>query len=66
MVSLVERAVENIDKAEAEKMAAKSPGRVRFDFDDLLDQLRKMKKMGGIGSLMGMLPGIGKIKGKDG
>lgn len=63
VVSLVERAAETIDKAEAEKMAAKFQEGT-FDFDDLLSQLRNMKKMGGIGNLMGMLPGIGKIKDK--
>ena len=35
-----------------------------FDFDDLLSQLRNMKKMGGLGSLMSMLPGIGRMKEK--
>ena len=34
----------------------------KFDMNDLLDQLRNMKKMGGISSMMGMLPGIGKYK----
>jgi len=63
VVSLVERAVETIDKAEAEKMAQKFQ-EGSFDFDDLLSQLRNMKKMGGIGGLMGMLPGINKIKDK--
>lgn len=63
VVSLVERAVETIDKEEAEKMAAKFQ-EGSFDFDDLLSQLRNMKKMGGIGGLMGMLPGMGKLKEK--
>ena len=61
VVSLVERAVETIDKEEAEKMAQKFQ-EGSFDFDDLLAQLRNMKKMGGIGGIMGMLPGVGKIK----
>ena len=61
VVSLVERAAETIDKAEAEKMAKKFQ-EGSFDFDDLLSQLRNMKKMGGMSGLMGMLPGIGKIK----
>lgn len=61
VVSLVERAAETIDKEEAEKMAAKLQ-QGSFDFDDLLSQMRQMKKMGGIGSLLGMMPGIGKIK----
>jgi len=61
VVSLVERAAETIDKDEAEKMAAKMQ-EGKFDFDDLLSQLRTMKKMGGAGALMGMLPGVGKLK----
>ena len=61
VVSLVERAVETIDQAEAEKMAAKM-AKGNFDFDDLANQLRQMRKMGGMSGLMGMMPGIGKIK----
>jgi signal recognition particle subunit SRP54 len=63
IVSLVERAAENVSTAEMEKMA----GRMmegQFDFNDLLDQLRKMNKMGGIGSMMKMLPGMGQLKDK--
>jgi len=63
VVSLVERAAETIDQAEAEKMAKKMQ-EGSFDFDDLLSQLRNMKKMGGLGSVMSMMPGIGKIKEK--
>ncbi|MFY7962973.1 MAG: signal recognition particle protein [Elsteraceae bacterium] len=61
VVSLVERAVETIDQAEAEKMAAKM-AKGNFDFDDLANQLRQMRKMGGMNGLMGMMPGVGKIK----
>jgi len=61
VVSLVEKAAETIDKQEAEKMAAKLQ-EGKFDFDDLLSQLRTMKKMGGVSGLMSMLPGVGKIK----
>jgi len=61
IVSLVEKAAENVSQADAEKMAAKMM-EGQFDFDDLLDQMRKMKKMGGFGSMMGMLPGMGKLK----
>ena len=63
VVSLVEKAAEVIDAAEAEKMAEKLQ-QGSFDFDDLLQQLRTMKKMGGFGSIMGMLPGIGQMKQK--
>ena len=68
IVSLVERAAENVSQAEAEQMAAKMM-EGNFDFNDLLDQLRRMNKMGGIGSMMKMLPGMGgmaeKMKGAN-
>jgi signal recognition particle subunit SRP54 len=61
IVSLVEKAAENVTQADAEKMAERlSQG--QFDFNDLLDQLRKMKKMGGMGSMLKMLPGMGKLQ----
>lgn len=61
VVSLVESASEHIDKQEAEKLATRAQKGV-FDFNDLLSQLRSMKKMGGIGSMLGMIPGLGKLK----
>jgi len=61
VVSLVEKAKEVIDEAEAEKMARKIT-KGEFDLNDLLQQLRQLSKMGGLGGLMGLLPGIGKIK----
>ena len=63
IVSLVEKAAENVSQQEAEAMAAKMM-QGSFDFNDLLDQLRKMKKMGGIGSMMKMLPGMGAMRDK--
>jgi signal recognition particle subunit SRP54 len=63
IVSLVERAAENVTQQEAEAMAAKMMGG-NFDFNDLLDQLRKMNKMGGMGSMIKMLPGMGKLSDK--
>jgi signal recognition particle subunit SRP54 len=63
IVSLVEKAAENVSQAEAEAMAAKMM-QGNFDFNDLLDQMRKMKKMGGIGSMMKMLPGMGAMRDK--
>ncbi len=65
IVSLVEKAAENVTQAEAEIMAKRAMSG-QFDFNDLLDQLRKMKKMGGIGSMLSMLPGIGGLKEKLG
>jgi signal recognition particle subunit SRP54 len=61
VVSLVEKAAETIDQEEAEKLAKKLQ-KGGFDLDDLAGQLKQLRKMGGMGSLMGMLPGIGKIK----
>lgn len=61
VVSLVERAAESIDRGEAEAMQAKFE-KGQFDLNDLAAQMRNMRKMGGLGSLMGMLPGMGAIK----
>jgi len=61
IVSLVEKAAEVID-AEKSQALAKRMQQGKFDLNDLADQLRQMKKMGGMGSLMGMLPAIGKVK----
>ena len=61
VVSLVEKAVETIDKAEVEKLARKMK-KGEHDFNDLADQLRQMRKLGGMQGVMAMLPGMGKIK----
>jgi signal recognition particle subunit SRP54 len=61
VVSLVEKAAENIDREKAEKIAAKMK-KGEFDMDDFAEQLRQMKKLGGMSGVLGMLPGVGKIK----
>ena len=61
IVSLVERAAENIDQEQALR-AAERMRKGAFDLNDLREQLDQMTKMGGIGGLMGMLPGIAKMK----
>lgn len=61
VVSMVERAAENIDREEAEKTAQKM-AKGEFDLEDYASQLRQMNKMGGMGGIMGMLPGMGKMK----
>jgi signal recognition particle subunit SRP54 len=61
VVSLVEKAAETIERDEAEKLAAKVQ-KGQFDLDDLAAQLRQLQKMGGLGGVMGMLPGIGKLQ----
>lgn len=61
VVSLVERAIENVDYQEAEEMANKMM-KGSFDLNDMLNQMRQMKKIGSMGSILGMLPGLSKIK----
>lgn len=61
IVSLVEKAQEHIDEAEAKRIESKMK-KGEFDLDDLAKQFDMMNKMGGMGSLMGMIPGLGKIK----
>jgi signal recognition particle subunit SRP54 len=62
VVSLVEKAAETIEQADAEKMAKKM-AKGQFDLDDLRTQLQQMSKMGGMKGVLGMLPGMGKMKG---
>ena len=61
IVSLVEEAEAKVDKKQADKVAKKLKKGKRFDFNDFLDQLHQMKKMGGIKSLLGKLPGMGQL-----
>jgi signal recognition particle subunit SRP54 len=61
IVSLVEKAAENIDQEKALR-AVEKMRKGKFDLDDLRDQLAQMDKIGGMGGVMGMLPGIGKMK----
>ena len=61
VVSLVERAAETFDKDQAEKLTAKMK-KGSFDMDDLAEQLRQMKKLGGMQGVLSMLPGVGKVK----
>ena len=61
IVSLVERAAANID-AEKAARAAEKMRKGQFDLADMREQLLQMANMGGISSLMGMMPGIAKMK----
>lgn len=61
VVSLVEKAVEKIDRDETEAMAKKML-KGKFDLEDMLNQIRQMQKLGSMSSIMGMLPGLGKYK----
>ena len=61
VVSLVERAAESIQQEDAERMAAKM-AKGQFDMDDLRGQLSQMRRMGGLGALAGMIPGMKKAQ----
>jgi signal recognition particle subunit SRP54 len=61
IVSLVEKASETIDREDAEKLAARM-AKGKFDLEDYAAQLRQITKMGSLSGIMGMLPGMGKIK----
>jgi signal recognition particle subunit SRP54 len=61
IVGLVEKASDTIDRAEAEKLARKM-AKGKFDLEDYASQLKQIAKMGSLSGIMGMLPGVGKIK----
>jgi len=61
VVSLVEKAAETIDAEEADKLAKKM-AKGQFDMNDLRSQLNQMRRMGGLGALAGMLPGLKKAQ----
>ncbi len=59
VVSLVEKAQEQFDEKEAQRLQKKIQ-KNQFDFNDFLGQLQQVKKMGNMKDLMGMIPGMGK------
>ena len=61
IVSLVEKAAENIDKVEMEDMAKKI-AKGKFDLEDFANQLKQMGKMGGVSGLLSMMPGVSKAQ----
>ena len=61
IVSLVEKAAENIDKEEMEDMAKKI-AKGNFDLEDFANQLKQMGKMGGVSGLLSMMPGVSKAQ----
>jgi signal recognition particle subunit SRP54 len=60
IVSFVEKAQDQFDQAEAKKIEKKIKQNA-FDFNDFLSQINQIKKMGDIKSLLGMIPGVGKL-----
>ncbi|HML42466.1 MAG: signal recognition particle protein [Hyphomicrobium zavarzinii] len=61
IVGLVEKAAQTIDVEKAKSIAQKMK-KGEFDLEDLAEQLAQMEKIGGMGGVLGMLPGIGKMK----
>jgi signal recognition particle subunit SRP54 len=61
IVGLVEKAAQTIDVEKAKSIAQKMK-KGDFDLEDLGEQLAQMEKIGGMGGVLGMLPGVGKIK----
>ena len=61
VVGLVEKAAESLDQEEAEKLARKM-AKGRFDLEDYAKQLKQINKMGSLSSILGMLPGAGKMQ----
>ncbi|WP_333794077.1 signal recognition particle protein [Hyphomicrobium sp.] len=61
IVGLVEKAAQTIDVDKARSIAEKMK-KGSFDLEDLAEQLKQMEKIGGMGGVLGMLPGVGKIK----
>ena len=66
VMSLIEKAEASIDKEQAQDMQKKLK-KMDFDFNDYLTSMEQMNKMGGIGSILNMLPGMGgKMKDIEG
>ena len=59
VLSLIEKAEQLVDKEKAEELERKMR-KAEFGLDDMLDQLRSLRKMGSLSSVLGMLPGMGK------
>jgi signal recognition particle subunit SRP54 len=63
ILSLIERAEQTVDKKKAQDIAARALSGDGFSLEDFRDQLRQVRKMGSLQSLMGMLPSIGPFAG---
>jgi signal recognition particle subunit SRP54 len=61
VLTLIERAEESIDKEEAAKMQKKMQ-KGKFDFEDFLNAMKQMRRMGPLGQILGMLPGMSQLK----
>ncbi|MGH7121923.1 MAG: signal recognition particle protein [Acetobacteraceae bacterium] len=61
IVTLVERAAETVDREDADRLAARL-ARGKFDLEDYAAQLRQITRMGSLSGILGMLPGVSKVK----
>ena len=61
ILTLIEKVQIDIDEEKEREMASRMK-KGKFDFNDYLESMKQMKKMGGLSSIMGMLPGMGKMK----
>jgi signal recognition particle subunit SRP54 len=62
MLTLIEQAQQHFDESEAQAMAEKLAAGNQFTLEDFLDQLTAIRRMGPIGNLLGMMPGMGQMK----
>ena len=62
ILTLIEKAELEVDEEKAREMSQKLR-KAEFDYNDFLDQMNQIKKMGGMNSIMSMLPGMGQLKG---
>ena len=63
ILSLIERAEQQIDKKKAQEMATKALSGDGFSLEDFRDQLRQIRKLGSLQSIMKMLPSVGPLAG---
>ena len=64
ILSLIEKAEAEVDKEKAKELSQKLR-KAEFDYNDFLDQMHQIKKMGGMASIMSMMPGMGQLKDLD-
>ncbi len=64
VLTLIDKATAVVDEEKAREMVGKLR-KAEFDYNDFLDQMHQIKKMGGMSSLLGMLPGMGQLKNLD-
>jgi signal recognition particle subunit SRP54 len=64
VLSLIEEAETKLDQKKAQKFAKKVQKSGQFDLEDFLEQLQQINNMGGVGGLLGKLPGMGQLQGQ--